>query len=372
MRTFVAGNQEALSAQIREVFLREGHECQVSGLEPLEVVTSRLAKAQPELVVVVLSPQPGPALQLLGEIRATIRAQLVAVGRAHDAKLRLSALRAGADHYLDENQFQAELEVILARQQTPRQTPAEPLENGKLISVLAPSGGSGCSTIAVNLAALLAREHKKCALFDLKLGGGDLAALLDVKPTHTLADLCKNSPRMDRVMFELSLNQHDCGVQLLSPPRSFADISHVTTQGVRQALTLARTLFPYVVIDLDDSFHPEQTQTLNQSDLILLLLRLDFTSLRNTRRALEQLDQLTISREKVRLVVNRYGQPEELPASKAEQALGVKVFHYIPDDPKTINRANNNGIPAVLESPSAKFSKSLSQLAVSVNGRKTR
>ena len=42
---------------------------------------------------------------------------------------------------------------------------------------------------------------------------------------------------------------------------------------------------------------------------------------------------------------------------------------YIPDDVKTVNRANNSGIPVVLESPSAKVSKSMVALAASVNGR---
>ena len=60
-------------------------------------------------------------------------------------------------------------------------------------------------------------------------------------------------------------------------------------------------------------------------------------------------------------MVNRYGQPKEVPAAKAEEALGVKIAHYVPEDPKTVNRANNNGVPVVLESPSAKVSRSLTQ-----------
>jgi pilus assembly protein CpaE len=206
-------------------------------------------------------------------------------------------------------------------------------------------------------------------LFDLNLGAGDLAALLDLKPTHTLADLCRNTTRMDRAIFERSLVRHASGVSLLSPPRSFSDISHVSARGVSDALKLARSLFPYVIADLDDSFHSEQTQTLRQSDIILLVLRLDFTSLRNTQRTLDHLTQMQIHRDRVRIVVNRYGQPQELPASKAEEALGAKVGHYIPDDPKTINRANNNGVPAVLDAPSAKVSKSVLQLAASLNGQ---
>jgi pilus assembly protein CpaE len=369
MRTVVASDDQTISNTAREVLLREGHECQIAPLVPIELLTNRLTKLQPEMLLVVLSPDPEPALAALQESRSTISGPVVAIGPASASKLRLRAFQGGADHYLESAELEAELEVILGRLKVQKPAPAEPTEPGRLICLLGPSGGSGSSTLAVNLATVLAKEHKSCALFDLRLGGGDLAALLDLKPTHTLADLCRNSPRMDRVMFERSLVRHECGVQLLSPPRAFADIGLVTTQGVRQALTLARSLFPYVVVDLDDSFHPEQTQTLSQTDLVLLVLRLDFTSLRNTRRTLDHLDQMGISREKVRIVANRYGQPQELPATKAEQALGMKIAFYVPDDPKTINRANNNGVPAVLEYPSAKFSKSVQQLATGVNGR---
>ncbi len=145
--------------------------------------------------------------------------------------------------------------------------------------MLAPSGGSGSSTLAVNLATALAKTHKSCLLFDLNLGRRRPGGSARLKPAHTLADLCRNSTRMDQAIFERSLVRHSSGVSLLSPSRSFADIGQVTAQGVNDALTLARSLFPYVVCDLDDSFHSEQTQTLRQSDVILLVLRLDFTSL---------------------------------------------------------------------------------------------
>jgi MinD-like ATPase involved in chromosome partitioning or flagellar assembly len=49
--------------------------------------------------------------------------------------------------------------------------------------------------------------------------------------------------------------------------------------------------------------------------------------------------------------------------------LGVKIAHYIPDDPKTVNRANNNGVPLILEAPSARVSRSVLKLAASVNGQ---
>jgi pilus assembly protein CpaE len=367
MQFFVASDNATVNARLEQALACQGHDCVISPLTPPGHAANRLAQSNADILVVVLSPDPKPALALLQGNRSPSVKRVLAIGPVGEPKLRLAALQEGADNYLDEAELALEFEAILRRLSC-RQEPAKN-QNGRVTAVLAPSGGSGSSTLAVNLATALAKEHKSCLLLDLNLGAGDLAALLDLKPSHTLADLCRNSTRMDRTIFERSLVRHTSGVSLLSPSRSFADIGQVTAQGVSDVLTLARSLFPYIICDLDDSFHSEQTQTLRQSEVILLVMRLDFTSLRNTQRTLEHLTQLQIHRDRVRVVVNRYGQPKELPASKAEEVLKMKIAHYVPDDPKTINRANNNGIPAILDVPSAKVSKSVLQLAVSINGR---
>src|SRR5207244_13467595 len=143
---------------------------------------------------------------------------------------------------------------------------------------LATNGGAGTATWAVNVPTSWRRAHKRSLLVDLRLATGDVAALMDLRPTHTLAELCVNEARMDRVMFERSLVEHPSGVSVFAPPRTFADIVHVTPEGVKQALALGRSLFPYLVVDLDHSFREEQVQALRQADIVMLIMRLDFTS----------------------------------------------------------------------------------------------
>ena len=138
---------------------------------------------------------------------------------------------------------------------------------------------------------------------------------------------------------------------------------------MHQAIALAKSSFPYVVVDVHHSFRPEQIIVLREADVILLVLRLDFASLRNARRAIEHVERLGVQRDRIRLVVNRYGQPKEVPYSKAEEALSMKIFHYVPDDPRSVNRANNNGVPVVLEAPRTAVSRSVTKLAAAVNGR---
>jgi pilus assembly protein CpaE len=364
MPTSIVSDHESISARIRQVLLFGGHECPASHMVPIDLAAQHLAQARPQLVVLVLSPDPDRALAMLGKLRDKGQRRVLAVGPA-SSKLVLLALRGGADDYMDEVELEAELEAAIKRQ---RDEDSEQAGAGRTIAVLAPSGGSGSSTLVVNVATALAKEHKQVALVDLRLETGDLAALLDLKPTYTLADLSRNVARMDKVMFERSLVRHASGVHLLAPPQLYADIGYVTPEGVCQALDLARSVFPYVVVDLDHSFREVQMQALRQADVILLVLRLDFTSLRNARRTLDHLEHVGIDKERVRLVVNRYRQPKEVPVATAEKALGVKFFHLIPDDPRAVNRANNNGVPVVLEAPSAKVSKSVARLAISING----
>jgi pilus assembly protein CpaE len=366
MQAFLVSDHESLGAKVRQVLVRHGQDCPAAHVLSLDLAATHLTLARPDLVVVVLSPHPERALGVVADVRAIVPARILVVGPAEDPRLIRRAYQMGATDYLDEDDLDTELAAALGRT---RPGEAAPAESGRTLAVLGPSGGCGASTLAANLATVLAKEYKKSLLIDLKLEAGDLAALLDVRPTYTLRDLCENVARLDRVIFERCLVQHDSGVHLLAPPRNIADTRAITSEGIRQALALGRNLFPYVIVDLDHSFRDEQVQTLRQVDTVLLVLRLDFTALRNTQRTLDYLGQLGISGERVRLVVNRYGQPKEVPAAKAEEALGVKIYHYVPDDPKTINRANNNGVPVVLEAPSAKVSKSVTQLAISINGK---
>jgi pilus assembly protein CpaE len=369
MRTLVVSHDvmDAQSSRLRGL-LRTMVDNQGPAAATFTNVEQLAAQTQPELVVVSLAPDPERSLEALRQVRRAVGCFIITVGAVTDPRLILRAQQHGADHYVDQSgDLETEIGAALARLKVKLQ-PAAPV--GRLVAVLASSGGSGASTVAVNLAAVLARQHQKCAVLDLKPGRGDQAALLDLKPAFNLADLSLNVGRLDRAMFEKMLVAHTSGIHLLAAPRTFADIRVVTTQGVTQALTLARTYFPFVVVDLEDGFHEEQILALRQASTILLVSRLDFTSLRNARQILEHFGELDIARSSVRLVINRYGQPNELPVAEAEDGLGEKLAHFIPDDPKTINGANNAGIPAVIKAPSTKVAQSFAQLAKTATERR--
>jgi pilus assembly protein CpaE len=362
MRTLLVSNDLAdpVTSRLRNV-LRTRVDDQGPATAEFTEVAHRVPEVGAELLVVVLSSNPESSLKALHEVRSLTPGYVLVVGPASDADVIMRALHEGADHYLSENDLEKGLDSVLSRWQSRSGVQQKPV--GRVIALLATSGGTGTSTLAVNLAAILARDHGKSALIDLKSGKGDLAALLDLEPAFHMADLCRNVARLDQAMFEKVLTPHASGIHLLASPQAYGDARLVSPQGVSEVLSLAVKHFPFVVVDLEDCFHEEQVLVLRQASIILLVSRLDFTSLRNVRRIRDQLHDVGVDRTLIRLAINRQGQPNELPAQEAEEALGGQRALYVPDDPRTINGANNTGVPAVLKTPGAKVSQAIVALA---------
>ena len=328
---------------------------------------------RPDLQLIVIPADESRAIEVLRSLCQASPAPVVAIGPAIDPRRILKTLHEGGAHqYVDEalleSQLEKELDQRASHAETAQGSNGQAHRAGKVLVVHSPSGGSGSSLLAVNLAWSLAAKHQRCALVDLNTAVGDLAVLLNLQPTYSTADLCQNLHRFDAQLCEKILCPHESGIHLLASPRSFRELESVTAEGVRQALLVCRMQFPYVVVDVDHTFCPVAMEAFHLADKILLAFRLDLASLRNVRRTLERLESSEISRDRVKLVANRYGQPRELSLSAVEKALGSQPDFLIPDDPTNVNRSVNTGIPLISGKPWCSASRRITEMAAALNG----
>jgi pilus assembly protein CpaE len=337
---------------------------------PLSMAADRASRTEPDVLLLELSGDVDLSLATLRETRQTSNVYIIAIGPAHDPRFILRCLHDGADEFLDLAQIDVDLTSALARFKA--KTHARARQGGdacKVISVLGSSGGVGATTIAANVAGGLAKAHGKCGLIDLRLQTGDLSALLNLRPPHTLWDFCANAGRVDQTMLTQMFARHSSGVELMPAPWDATQAELVTAQNLRLLLALARRNFPYILMDVDNRPGELPTEALWQSDLILVVTRLDYLSVRNGRRLLERLTEMGFEGQRVRVVANRFGQPRELPIAEAQLALGVKVENFVRDDASRINRCANEGQLAASLSSWFAISRQLNSLAAAVNGR---
>src|SRR5262245_39076929 len=108
MRTLVVGHDimEAVISKLRGI-LRAQVDAQGPTTATFETVDQALFQLQPDMVVVVLSPDVERGLEVLRKLRRELPGCLLAAGPACEPKLILRALHHGADHYLDESDLES-------------------------------------------------------------------------------------------------------------------------------------------------------------------------------------------------------------------------------------------------------------------------
>lgn len=359
LTTIISDSQPSIDV-IRRFLASHGWEFRVRPLNPVNTLLKELPHDDAQNIMLVLPDTRQRHEELIHSIRQATSASLIVIGPA-DPKLILHTLhQIGADHYLDVSDLATELECLLER--------IESTEPGKVIVVMSPHPGSGSTTVAVNLAMAL-KDQGTGVLIDFDLVNGDASCLLDLRPERTIADFSRNLTRMDKGLFLQLLELHEpSGCRVLAAPKTIDESTLVTTDAAFLAISMARGLFGHVVVDLGHSMSPTQLEALRLADCIVMVVDLNFTSVRQVTRVLEHLRKHTLDTTKVKLIVNRYGQPKQISARQAEKLLQQTFVAYLPEDERTVNKCNNRGTPLVLATPRSSISRQIKRLVAALNG----
>ncbi len=240
--------------------------------------------------------------------------------------------------------------------------PAQP--KGKLITVFSPKGGTGRSTIAVNLAiALQGLGNYKVALVDASLQFGDVAVLLNLQAARSIADLIPQIKDLDNDMLTGVLTPHSSGIKvLLAPSRpELADL--VAPEHLKAIVQQLLTLFDFVVVDTWASLHDLMLGILDISDRILLITTPDIPSIKNARLFFEVIDALQYPEERAMLVVNMADRRGAISARDIEASIKHPVAARVPLDERAAIQAANEGVPVVFGNRKSPLAQAITDLA---------
>jgi pilus assembly protein CpaE len=228
----------------------------------------------------------------------------------------------------------------------------DPTERGgHVISICGAQGGSGATSIAINLALQLAETTKaKVALLDLNLQGGEAAVMLGVRPGPGLRIALENPIRADTLFLERAAIEINERVRLISADEDLDAKLDITEAGVRHVLNLLRQRFSYVVVDVPMPLAPATLPVISLSRHVLVLLEAEVTGLRNAH-ALRAAAINIAGKNRVFTLLNRSDRAGGLPLATITKALGAKPDMVIPDLGKGMTQAVNLGIPALRHVP---------------------
>ncbi|HQE92568.1 MAG TPA: response regulator [Anaerolineae bacterium] len=364
-----------------------------SGEEALKII----AQAFPDVVLMDINLPGMDGIATTGkiiEVMPTVQVIMLSVQGETDYMRR--AMMAGARDYLTKPPSADELLDAIHRAYKLRQkmgtgplvTPGAGQSQAipsvarateaRIVTLYSPKGGTGCTTLAVNLAialqTLLGADSKIC-LVDANLQFGDVAIFMKLQATRTLADLAPHAQDLDSDLLKTILVSHASGVQILVAPPNPEDAevfkdSAVEENGanarLKAILEFIRQDFDYVILDTPHQVDDVILAALDVSDLFVIVTRPVIPEIRGARQFIGLLQKLSYGMDRVSLVINgvdnkRMGiQPEAI-----ERAM-IPAIAHIPYDERIALRAANYGEPLILKNARTPIGQALMNFATEI------
>ncbi len=331
-------------------------------LSTIDSLPSLLARpAAPQLVIVNLDRNPEDALKRVGPLSGQFHGvSFFVLSQTVDPHLLMEAMHLGIKEFvplpINEERFCAGIERVANLHGMGKRA--------KIVHFIPSQGGCGSTTVACNVAASLARDHKT-VLLDLDLVRGAVASSFDLRARYTIADIMESTDKLDPQLLDNALSLHaPSGLAVLARPELPEDGQRVSQPGMARLLSVLGRMYDYVVLDSLMHIDPIYNTVLQAADMNVLVMQLNVPSAKNTERFVNAMRRLGIDSSKIRIVVNRYVKKGwDIAPEEVERSLGLKIDWMIPNDFKNAIAAINFGEPVVLRTPKADMSLSLFEFA---------
>ena len=235
----------------------------------------------------------------------------------------------------------------------------------RVLSVFAPKGGVGKTTIAFNLAVAVGQQEHRTVLIDGSLQFGDLRALLKV-PADAPSILDLPTDRIVESDLSDVLWRDPSGIDILLAPPRVEMAEMVTARDIDKVLSLLRRVYEAIVIDMGSTLSDVNLAFLDTSDTIVEIVTYDSTTIHNTIAVADTFRIIGYPASKVRYLVNRSDSPGGINPDDLARAIGRVPEHKVVSDGLLVVQSNNEGVPFVLANPAAPISQDIMRVASEV------
>ncbi|MGA9040925.1 MAG: AAA family ATPase [Terriglobales bacterium] len=314
-------------------------------------VIRRIHGAKPDAILVdIPADNPTAALRAVELLHEELPGSAVfAIGSMSQPQTIVSAMRCGAREFIERPTTTTDLLEAFVRLTAAQRKVRREESRGRVFTVVNAKGGSGATTVAVNLALALQSAHGNVVLVDMA-PLGHAALHMNLKPTFTIADALRNLHRLDSSLLESFTTRHGGGLQLLAGTSAPLPVEPSTAEYAR-LFDMLVTHFRYVVVDASMRVDATTRLVSNMSQGVLLVAHADVASLWSAAKIQQYLGE-TGGRERLHLVLNRFRKIPGFSEADAEAAAGIKLLWKIPNQYFAVSSAIDRGIPVMQQNHS--------------------
>lgn len=234
------------------------------------------------------------------------------------------------------------------------------------IALFSPKGGTGVTTLAVNLAIALKQQADiPVLLVDADLNTADVDVFLNVFSERSILDLFQLEQEIDPELLERVTADHATGIQVLRADANLqfveAPIEPGQMSDLMENLTMAWD--GYIVINTSNNLDRWTVEILDVVDTVLVVTTPELPALRATRNFLALAEADQDESNKWQLVMNGYQNQKVLRMSDIEESIHYPVKITISQDADLVASSINRGSPLLLSHNKSAVARDIMALA---------
>ena len=359
-------SDEFSTSEVIKLFTGEFDNLEVCQENDYSEAYKKIANYQGKSILLAdLSTYKQQKLELILKVTKECKScKVLALSDNPSVDLIIEIMRAGAKEFVPipiiKSEFFESVNKLLSEFNETKKT-----NNCKIISVFSNKGGIGKTSLATNLALELSKITKEnIALIDLNFQMGDITTFLDLKPSFNISYMLENLDKINETFLLSTLERYKkTSLYVLADPPYFKQADNIQPRQITKLFNTLKETFSYIIVDAEASFEGKNIAALDNSDLVLLVSVANLPALRNTQRCLELFEKLGYDKEKVKIIINRYMENDEIKEADIEKVLSKKIYWKIPNNYFAIMTAINKGIPVSEINDSTNIARSYKDLA---------
>ena len=296
---------------------------------------------------------------------ARLGSSVMVLGTVNDVNYFRRIMRTGARDYLIKPVDADTLGEVFVRLEQPGDgvTP-----KGRVVGMLGARGGVGVTTIAINVAFIMAEKlSRRTALVDMDLYAGNIALALDIEPTRGLREAFDDPERVDQTFLQNAMAKFGKSLHVLATEEGFDDTVRMSDDKILMLADTIRANFDMAIMDLPRHFVMREPALFSRFDDIVIVTELTLQSLRDVNRMMKLM--ATRNRTaKLHVIANQVAAKPDITVKEFEAGIEGKLRCIFSQDPKAMAKMTLKGQALAAADTKHKMVSDLHRLCIELAG----
>ncbi|MEX1236137.1 MAG: AAA family ATPase [Roseovarius sp.] len=342
-----------------------------------------------EFIAIAIDEDDEADLSIIGDIitlAGQLKIKVILIADDVTPAALHSLLRQGADEFVPYPLPEGELQAAIERMRKPAEpaptvssTPRANGGDGVILGVHGLAGGTGATTLAVNLAWELASASKdkapRVCIIDMGLQFGSVSTFLDLPRREAVFEMWSDTETMDEDIFKQALVSYQDRLWVLTAPPEMLPLDMISPEDVTRVLDQARKHFDYVIVDMPTTLVQWTETVLCAAQIYFATLEMDMRSAQNTLRVKRALKAEDLPLERLRYCMNRAPKFTDMSGKsrvkRMAESLEISIELQLPDGGKAVGQGADHGLPLAKAAPKNPLRKEIAKLAASIHALAT-